>query len=110
MLGWTVEPGEHSTVVHVSGEIDIATQPDFEEAMRTGMRSGALVVIVDLDKVTFMSSVGLRVLLQVHADAQQAGRSVRVAGMSPIVRRIIDVTGLGQVLAVYPSIEEAETR
>jgi anti-sigma B factor antagonist len=108
-LTWSVDPGETSTVVHVGGEIDLGTQSDFEDAVAAGMGSAAPVVVVDLGEVTFLGSVGLRVLLQANDEARHAGRTVRVVDGSAIVRRIIEVTGLEQVLSVYPTLADAQS-
>lgn len=108
-LTWSVEPGETSTVVHIVGEIDLSTQSDFQDAVRAGMDSAAPVVVVDLGEVAFMGSIGLRVLVQAHDEAQHAGRTVRVVDGSTVVHRIIEVTGLEQVLSVYPTLADAQS-
>ncbi|TCO45352.1 STAS domain-containing protein [Actinocrispum wychmicini] len=106
---WTVEPGDRSTVVHVGGEIDLATHAEFDKAVRAGMDSGAPVVILNLGEVTFLGSVGLRVLVQANHETQQTGRTLRVVHGTAIVRRIIEVTGLEQVLSLYPTLQQAQS-
>ncbi|SMD27064.1 anti-anti-sigma factor [Kibdelosporangium aridum] len=108
-LVWTVEPGEHATVVHISGEIDMGSQPEFADAVSAGLDSAALVVILNLGEVAFLGSVGLRVLVQADYEAKQAGRQVRVVDGATIVHRVIEVTGLDQVLSLYPTIEDARS-
>jgi len=107
-LEWTVEPGDRSTVVHVSGEIDLMTQEDFDQAVRAGLDTGSPMVILDLGEVTFLSSIGLRTLVQAHAETEGTGRVLRVVDGSEIVRRIMKVTGLEQLLALYPTVEQAQ--
>jgi anti-sigma B factor antagonist len=108
-FGSWVEPGEQSTVVHVTGEIDLGTLQDFDEAVRAGLDTPSLVVILNLDKVTFMGSVGLRVLLQTHHETLAAGRTLRVVDGSAVVHRIMEVTQLDQVLSVYPTLAAAQS-
>jgi anti-sigma B factor antagonist len=108
-LTWSIEPGETSTVVHIVGEIDLSTRSEFQDAVRAGMDSATPVVVVNLGEVAFMGSVGLQVLVQAHDEAQHAGRTVRVVDGSAIVRRIIEVTGLEQVLSVYPTLPDAQS-
>jgi anti-sigma B factor antagonist len=107
-LTWTVEPGDHATVVHLDGVIDLATQQIFDEAVRAGLRGSSAITILNLDKVTFLASVGLRVLVQAHQDTQDSGRAVRVVDGAAIVHRIMEISGLEQVLALYPTVTEAQ--
>ncbi|MET0135589.1 MAG: STAS domain-containing protein [Kibdelosporangium sp.] len=108
-LKWTVEPGDRSTVVHISGEIDLGTHEDFADAARAGLRTPAPVVVVDLARVTYLGSVGLRVLTRANDEARQAGRMVRVVDGSAIVHRIMEVCGLEQVLSLYPTVADARS-
>jgi anti-sigma B factor antagonist len=108
-LEWTVEPGDRSTVVHVSGEIDLMTQEDFDQAVRAGLDTPSPVVILDLAEVTFLGSIGLRVLVQAHAETAGTERVMRIVDGTEIVRRIMEITGLAQVLALYPTVEQARS-
>ncbi|RSM88589.1 anti-anti-sigma factor [Kibdelosporangium aridum] len=106
-LAWDVDHDGRTTIVHVTGEIDISTQESFDEAARAGLDSTSPLVILDLGDVTFLGSMGLRTLIQAHNDAEAAGRELRVVEGSTAVHRVIKVTGLTQILALYPTVEEA---
>ncbi|SMC66998.1 STAS domain-containing protein [Kibdelosporangium aridum] len=108
-LAWDVDHDGQTTVVHVTGEIDISTQESFDEAARAGLDSTSPLVILDLGDVTFLGSMGLRTLIQAHNDAEAAGRELRVVQGSTAVHRVIKVTGLTQILALYPTVEEARS-
>nr|WP_042193743.1 STAS domain-containing protein [Kibdelosporangium sp. MJ126-NF4]CEL20887.1 Anti-sigma F factor antagonist (spoIIAA-2); Anti-sigma B factor antagonist RsbV [Kibdelosporangium sp. MJ126-NF4]CTQ98308.1 Anti-sigma F factor antagonist (spoIIAA-2); Anti-sigma B factor antagonist RsbV [Kibdelosporangium sp. MJ126-NF4] len=107
-LEWAVDRHDRSTVVHLVGEIDIGTVQTLEEAVRAGMGSVAPVVILDLADVTFLGSIGLRVLVMAHNEATTAGRTLRVVDGSPIVHRVLQISGLSQLLALYPTVDDAE--
>jgi anti-sigma B factor antagonist len=108
-LEWTVQPGDRSTVVHLSGEIDLGTQEELDQAVRAGLDTSAPVVILDLGKVTFLGSTGLRVLVAAHTEAEGTGRVVRIVDGVEIVHRIMEVTGLERLLALYPTVEQAQS-
>lgn len=77
-------------VVVVSGEVDAHTCATLDEAL--GAATG--LVRVDLSKVTFMDSSGLRVLVRRHQDLQQAGGRLEIVQPSRPVQRLFEISGL----------------
>jgi anti-sigma B factor antagonist len=106
-LSWSVETIGRSAVVHLHGEIDLDTQDEFGRAAQAGLAQNSPVVVLDLTKVTFLGSVGLRVLVLTHRAAVQAGRVLQVVDGSPIVHRILEVSGLDQILSIHPTLDDA---
>jgi anti-sigma B factor antagonist len=106
-LQWTVEADHFVTVVHISGEVDLATRMEFTAALRRGLDSPSRVVVIDLTQVSFLSSVGLRALVLTHQEAHRTDRVLRVVDGSTVVRRIFEVTGLGELLVLFPTVDEA---
>jgi anti-sigma B factor antagonist len=107
-LTWRIEHHGQATVVHVAGEVDLATQAQFSQAVRSGLDSPEKLVVLDLTGVDFMSSVGLRAMVQANYDAQEAGKVFRVVLRSGgATRRSIEISGLDQVLASYGTVDEA---
>src|SRR5690348_18033287 len=51
------------TIVHVAGEIDVYTAPLLREVLDKQVAAGRTDLVVDLEKVTFMDSTGLGVLV-----------------------------------------------
>ncbi len=82
--------------IAVSGELDLATAPQLEAALQQQSEVAARIVL-DLTRVSFIDSTGLRVLLQAHDAAQAHGRGLAILP-SEIVTRVIRLTGLDQRL------------
>lgn len=94
-------------VVRVAGEIDLATAPDLRDPLGE-IPSNAGPVIVDLSEVTFIDSTGLSVLVATWKRFNEDdGGGFRLVVSRPAVRRVLDVTGLAQVFAVFPTLTEA---
>jgi anti-sigma B factor antagonist len=94
------------TVAHVTGDIDLASADVFREGLAESVASGDAFVL-DLDGVTFMGSLGFSVLVETHHETER--RKIPwgiVTGSSPIVRPL-RITGLEQVLPIYPSVADA---
>jgi anti-sigma B factor antagonist len=85
-----------TAVVRVVGEIDISTVGAVRAAMVTALEGSPGRLVFDLAGVDFMDSSGLAVLLQ----ARKAAESIHVRNPSTVVRRLIELTGLSDVLPI----------
>jgi anti-anti-sigma factor len=86
-------------VCAASGELDLATAPDLEAVVLPAARAGRDIVL-DLRELDFMDSSGVRVVVAVHAAAQESGGGlalVRTADGSA-VQRVLEVSGLDGIL------------
>jgi anti-sigma B factor antagonist len=96
-LRWTADT---IPVAHLFGELDVANLGIFT-AVRDGCPDGH--VIVDLTGVTFLDSTGLNELLRLHLLLTM--RLVAPTGSVP--RRILDVSGLSRLFAVFETVDDA---
>ncbi|MFE3995369.1 STAS domain-containing protein [Streptomyces goshikiensis] len=81
-----------STVLVATGEINSETSGSMLQALLPLVREGRPLRI-DLTAVTYVSSAGLRTLLVVYREAQHAGVSVTLYGVSEEVRFVMSATG-----------------
>jgi len=92
-----IEPcGANSQLVRMRGDIDIATMDDLEHALSALDEGGS--VIVDLSEVGFMDSSGIALLLRINRTAG----SLLIRDPAPVVRLVIEATGLAEVLPMTP--------
>jgi anti-anti-sigma factor len=91
------------TVIHVAGEVDVATSgllaAAIERAMEPGNQSRADLV-VDLANVRFIDVSGINVLLKAANRARGADRTLVLRSPGKTVCRLIDILRLDEVLAV----------
>jgi anti-anti-sigma factor len=80
----------------LTGELDLDSANKLEEAVREVCASGAGLVI-DLRKVTFMDSTGLRVLIVAGTLCEEKGHELRIIPGEDI-QRVLEMTGLDRVL------------
>ena len=85
--------------IAVAGEIDLATteqlQANLLDVISTGL---AHRIEVDLDGVTFMDCSGLSVFVVARGAAARAGCRLQITKPQPIVRRVLEMTGLLAIL------------
>jgi anti-anti-sigma factor len=88
------------------GEIDVATVgPLREQWLATIAEHQPDTVIFDLSQVTFLDSMGLGLILGVHRRQRLRGGSVAIINASPIVVKMLHITGLHLVMDVQGAEE-----
>ena len=86
------------TVV-VSGEIDMLSTPQLDDILTTAVRHSVGRVEVDLGKVEFLASTGLRSLVAAKQMADDAGVGFTIIRASDVARRVLELSGLESFLA-----------
>lgn len=99
-----VTPMADAIVVTASGEIDMSSAPAFDDAVRQALAEQPAKLILDLTDVEFFSSAGIAVLMQAHRNSSDA---LRVVVTDRIVLRPLELVGLTDDLAIYPSVQAA---
>jgi anti-sigma B factor antagonist len=95
-------------VVAVSGEIDIATCDVVSQALHAHLDATPPGMVIDLSRVEFLGSVGLAVLIEVNKRAPECRTRLGiVVSGSPAVTRVVQLSGLTELLPTYPTIADA---
>jgi anti-sigma B factor antagonist len=95
------------TIVHVAGEIDVYTAPLLREVLDKQIAEGRTDLVVDLEKVTFMDSTGLGVLVGRLKLVRGQNGSLRIVSAEERILKVFSITGLDKVFHIHPSIDEA---
>jgi anti-anti-sigma factor len=94
------EGGSGAAWVHVAGELDLATSPLLEHALRDAQLYARLVVL-DLRELTFIGSTGVHVILDAAGSARrEEGRLILVHGPADVDRALTLTGASDQVLMV----------
>lgn len=97
------------TVVSVVGEIDVASAPAFETVVAAVLADDPIALIVDLSKVDFLATAGLRILAATYEKITLAGGRFAVVADSPANRRPIQLTDLNQLFSLNRTLDDAIT-
>jgi anti-sigma B factor antagonist len=84
------QPGSLTLVV--AGELDISTARLLDDELARAKATDAASIVVDLDRIEFIDSSGLHVLIK-HAYRGQKCQRVRLTKGSPRVQRLFELTG-----------------
>ena len=92
-----VAPAAEGVLVTVAGELDIGTAPQFEATLLEQLSEGP--VRLDLRKLSFMDSTGIRILDAILRELPVIGSTLLIdPTLQPAVRQIIVLTGMRDAL------------
>lgn len=94
-------------VLAVKGEIDVSTAPELRERLLAAAESGQTVVVVDLSDVSFVDSTALGVLVSGVKRFRSVGGDLRLVVTRPHISKVLEITGLNDVFAIYVTAEDA---
>jgi len=94
-------------VLSVSGKIDAVTSKDLEEALIRLIEEDKKHLVVNMEKVEFLSSSGLRVLMASLNKLKHKDGDLKLAALQPFVKDVFFMTGANRFFSIYPSQEEA---
>lgn len=101
------QPRGATRVYALVGELDLATAPNFRDALFAAVRSGARRLVLDLADLTFIDATGIGALLAVRQLAMASDGALAVANVSTHVARIFHVTGVAGPLNMRRSVDQA---
>jgi anti-sigma B factor antagonist len=101
------EAMENAMVVRLEGNLDTNTSGAAQEYLNSAMDDGASSIVVSLEKVDFVSSAGLRILLATAKRLSGAGGVLRICGLNETVAEVFEISGFSTILNVFPTEADA---
>ena len=96
-----------TTVIAVSGEIDVYTAPKLREKLVSLVDSGNYRLIVDMEGVEFLDSTGLGVLVGGLKRVRAHEGWIDLVSTQGRILRIFRITGLNKVFSIYDTVAQA---
>ena len=84
--------------VELEGRLDTATAPQLEAELRTSV-NGITELVFDFEKIDYISSAGLRVLLTAQKVMNRQGE-MTIKNVKPEIMEIFEVTGFIDILNI----------
>ena len=94
-------------VVRTGGRLDGVNAREFEDALQDVIDDSDRAVILDLGRLTYISSAGLRVILLVAKTLQRQDGNLAVCSLSGPVREVFEISGFDKIIQTHDSQAEA---
>jgi anti-sigma B factor antagonist len=103
-----VDTQEERTVFRLAGELDMASAPQLEEALRTGEHRNASEIVFDLRGLSFLDSMGLSALIRAHVASGDGHRKVSFVRGGDVVSKVMQLTKMDDQFDWVDPPEERE--
>ncbi len=94
-------------VLAFEGRLDTQTSPDALQQLTRLIEEGETKILVNLEKVDYISSAGLRVLLVVAKQLKATDGELRICSLNEVVKEVFDISGFDLILPISASESEA---
>ena len=90
-------------VLAVSGRIDAVTAKLFETAVMSPVQTGVGPLVLDLERLKYISSAGLRIILLAAKQQKQNKAKFALCNLHNEVRDVFEISGFAKILDIHPS-------
>jgi anti-sigma B factor antagonist len=98
---------EGFSIVSLRGEIDVYTAPLLRQTLVDAIEQGAVNVIVDMERVDFLDSTGLGVLVEGLKRVKTREGHFAIVATQDKILKIFDITGLNKAFPIHSSVDDA---
>ena len=96
-----------SVILLPAGRIDLSNAEAFREILLKAVAAAKAAVILDLSRIEYISSAGLRSLMIASKAGTQCGVKLGVSAMQPIVKEIFTISRFHLVFACFDTVRDA---
>ena len=80
------------------GHVDSISAAELEQRLNETLKAGEHTIVLNMIRVDYLSSAGIKVILKAFKDAQRAGGDLGIEGPSENVRNVLGMTALDRLL------------
>jgi len=93
--------------IALSGEVDVYTSPQLKQELVNAIEGGCVNLVIDLEKVVFIDSSGLGVLVSGLRRVKERSGTMRLVCTRENILKIFRITGLDKVFPLFPTLDAA---
>ena len=98
MLNITKNANDDKLTVALEGRLDTMTAPDLEKDLKDSL-DGVKELVMDFEKLDYISSAGLRLLLSAQKRMNAQGE-MKITGVNETILEIFEITGFSEILTI----------
>jgi anti-sigma B factor antagonist len=95
------------SIITLSGRLDAYGANDVERKLNSLVDAGQVRLVINLEKLEYISSSGLRVFLAMLKMARKQQGDIKLACLKPFIKEIFDIAGFTQLFNMFNTEEAA---
>lgn len=95
-------------VIAPSGSIDSNTYKVLEDEVNKALQLSPKVIVLDMQEVIYMSSVGVRIVFKAQKALKEKNASLTIVNLKPQIKKVFDIINAVPDLSIFASIEELD--
>lgn len=103
------ELGNGIGLIKLNGKLDIIGTGEIETKFAGYCTGDKVRMVIDLSKVDFLSSIGIRLLTLTAKSIASRGGRMALLNPVPEVQNVLEITGVPAIIPIYSHLESAET-
>jgi anti-anti-sigma factor len=101
-----VVPRAGFTLVSITGRLDMTSAGPLEQELEDLVGDGTRRLAIDMSRLDYLSSAGLRALLVAARRLQETGGALALIGLRGMVKEVLEIAGLANVFPCYSDEHE----
>ncbi|HEY5731467.1 MAG TPA: STAS domain-containing protein [Anaerolineales bacterium] len=98
----SVQEFKHCDMITVKGRVDSATAPQLAQALEAANEGGKYKLVVNMEKLEYMSSAGFRALLAAQRTCKKYNRGEVVLTLVPVrIREALELAGFTELFKTF---------
>ncbi len=98
------------SIITLEGFVDAHTAPEFEQTVQGEIDAGRCHIIVDCQKLYYISSAGLGVFMSFIEEVREQGGDIKICGLVPKVRHTFEILGFQDLYDMLDDLPSAIRR
>ena len=98
---------DEKVVLKLTGRMDAQNATAFEEACMEWVNKGVVEIVLDMQGLQYISSLGLRSFVVIGQLTKQKGGQLRLCGVTGLVKQVFEITRVHTMFLMYDSVESA---
>ena len=98
------------SIITLEGFVDAHTAPQFENVIQSEIAAGRNRIIVNCEKLNYISSAGLGVFMSFIEEIREIGGDIKICGLVPKVKHTFEILGFQDIFDMVDDLPAAAQR
>ncbi len=103
----TSKSSENAIIIYVDGDLTTNSSPEVEAEINEILEEAANNVVINVERVNFIASTGLRIILALGKRLDGEGLKLSVCSMNPSTKSVFEMSGFSKLFPIFDTEEDA---